>query len=260
MNEDEILENETISTDSRGRYNSKSGDTNANNGLRGKLNEKQLDERARFHAKKQVYGHPTIAAIIKVWKNQGVDMAVNSEYEWGRNNQSRIDIEISRMEEAGEMPIVAVPHSTITASLASGAKDILDTIKQSKKTQVVIQKEIAEMSDIYKMIGAPNKETYWGSKDKQREEWDNRIDHLLKIKDSHVNTFKELSKSTSDQGKVLVEMMKTVSELNKNGEVMDKLLQQKVKDAIKDKGLKLQEKKDLSDFDPLAKTDYGNKT
>jgi hypothetical protein len=54
--------------------------------------------------------------------------------------------------------------------------------------------------------------------------------------------------------------MKTVSELNKNGEVMDKLLQQKVKDAIKDKGLKLQEKKDLSDFDPLAKTDYGNKT
>ena len=256
MNEDEILENETISTDSRGRYNSKSGDTNANNGLRGKLTEEQLEERSRYHAKRQTYGHPTIASIIKTWKNQGVTMSANSEYEWARNNQKRIDVEKVKLEEAGEMPIVAVPNSTITASLASGAKDILETIKQNKKTQVVIHKELAEMSEIYKMIGAPNKEAYWSSKDDQREEWDRRINHLLKIKDSHVSTFKELSKATSDQGRVLVEMMKTVSELNKSGEVMDKMLQQKVKDAIKDKGLKLQENKDLSDFDPLAKTDY----
>jgi len=256
MNEDEILENETISTDSRGRYNSKSGDTNANNGLRGKLTEEQLEERSRYHAKRQTYGHPTIASIIKTWKNQGVTMSANSEYEWARNNQKRIDVEKVKLEEAGEMPIVAVPNSTITASLASGAKDILETIKQNKKTQVVIHKELAEMSEIYKMIGAPNKEAYWSSVDDQREEWDRRINHLLKIKDSHVSTFKELSKATSDQGRVLVEMMKTVSELNKSGEVMDKMLQQKVKDAIKDKGLKLQEKKDLSDFDPLAKTDY----
>lgn len=256
MNEDEILENETISTDSRGRYNSKSGDTNANNGLRGKLTEEQLEERSRYHAKRQTYGHPTIASIIKTWKNQGVTMSANSEYEWARNNQKRIDVEKVKLEEAGEMPIVAVPNSTITASLASGAKDILETIKQNKKTQVVIHKELAEMSEIYKMIGAPNKEAYWSSKDDQREEWDRRINHLLKIKDSHVSTFKELSKATSDQGRVLVEMMKTVSELNKSGEVMDKMLQQKVKDEIKNKGLKLQEKKDLSDFDPLAKTDY----
>jgi transcription elongation GreA/GreB family factor len=258
MNEDEILENESIVTDSRSKFTSQSADTNANNGLRGKLTEDQLDERTRFHAKRQTYGHPNIAAIIKTWKNQGVTMSVNSEYEWARNNQARIDVEITRLEESGEMPIVSVPNSTITASLASGARDMLDTIKMNKKTQIVIQKEIAEMSEIYKMIGAPNKEAYWSSKDDQREEWDKRINHLLKIKDSHVNTFKELSKATADQGRVLVEMMKTVSELNKSGEVMDKILQQKVKDAIKDKGLKLQERKDLSDFDPLAEPDYDN--
>ena len=47
MNEDEILENESIITDSRGRNNSQSADTTANNGLRGKLNEKQQEQRAR---------------------------------------------------------------------------------------------------------------------------------------------------------------------------------------------------------------------
>lgn len=257
MKEDEILEQLSIRPDSRGDqskgiYNSKSADVHANNGLRGKLTEDQLEERAILHAKRQVTGNPSVAAIIKHWGNQGVEMSSSSEYEWANNNQDRIDQAISMLEQAGDMPIVAVPDSTITNQLAKGARSIIDTMRANKRASEKVLAQVEDMTDIWKMINAKDKEAYFTSEDDRRTEFDKRIDTIVKIRDSHVSALKELSKSSSDHGKTLVEIMKTVSEINKGGQGFDKMLEKKVNDTIKEKGIMLQKKKELEDEDPLA--------
>jgi len=45
--------------------------------------------------------------------------------------------------------------------------------------------------------------------------------------------------------------MRTVSDLNKSGQAFDSMLEKRINDSIKEKGLKLQGEKDLEEFDPL---------
>ena len=255
MDKEEVLGQIPIKADGRGGkgiYTSKSVDANANNGLRGKLTEAQLDERAVLHAKRQQTGNPTIASIIKHWKTKyEVTMSANSEYEWARNNQKRIDLAISQLEESGDMPIITVPNSTITASLASGARNALDLQRTTKRAMQKISDELELMTDWYHMIGATSRENYYKASDEQRKIYDSRLSHILKLKKSHVETFEIMSKSSSEQGKMLVDMMRTVSDLNKSGQAFDSMLEKRINDSIKEKGLKLQGEKDLEEFDPL---------
>ena len=256
MDKEEVLGEIPIKADGRGGkgiYTSKSVDTHANNGLRGKLTESQLEERAILHAKFQQTGNPTIASIVKHWKTAyGISMSINSEYEWKRNNQKRIDMAISVLEESGDMPIITVPDSTISASLASGARNALDLQRTNKRAMQKISDELELMTDWYYMIGAQNREGYFTASDEQREIYDKRLTHILKLKKSHVETFEAMSKASAEQGKMLVDMMKTVSELNKSGQALDALLEKRISDSIKEQGLKLQAKKDEKEYDPLA--------
>tara|TARA_R100001244_G_scaffold67422_5_gene55203 strand:+ start:2878 stop:3663 length:786 start_codon:yes stop_codon:yes gene_type:complete len=253
MNEDEILDSIPIVTDSRGKYTNASADTTANNGSRGKLNSDQLDERAILHAKRVGAGYPSYKEIVEHWyKAYNITMALSSEYEWAENNNDRIDREIARLEENGDMPIVAVSNSQITGMLAKSARTITDTLRTNKLAQSDLVQCARLMADPYKAIGATGAEAYYTCSDEQREIFDKRLDHLIKLNDSRTASLNAISKSTSDQGKVLTDLMKVVVELNKSGQNVDKMIAKKAKEQLKEAGLKLQETEALKEVDPLA--------
>ena len=108
------------------------------------------------------------------------------------------------------------------------------------------------MTDPYKIIGAKDADDYYGSKEDRRDEFDKRLDHLIKLNDSRTASLNAISKSTSDQGKVLTDLMKVVVELNKSGQNVDKMIAKKAKEQLKEAGLKLHEKEKLKEVDPLA--------
>lgn len=252
MNEDEILDSIPVHNDSRGKYVNKSADTFANNGTRGKLSEEQLEERAKYHAKRQVAGAPSFQEIVNHWyKAYNITIALSSEYEWAKNNQDRIDIEISKLEESGDMPIVPVSNQQITGILAKSARSVTDTLRDNKLAQSDLVKSVRTMSNPYEMIGCPNVEAYYKSEGETRKEYDRRLDHLIKLNDSRTSSINALSKSSSDQGKVLVELMKVVSELNKSGQNIDKMIEKKAKQVLADAGMKLNATNKQEEEDPL---------
>ena len=253
MNEDEILGKIPIDTDSRSTYVNKSADTTANNGSRGKLNSTQLEERAKLHAKRQVANYPSFKEIVNHWhKAYSITIALSSEHEWAKNNQDRIDIEIAKLEENGDMPIVPVSNQQITGMLAKSARSVTDTLRENKLAQAELLKSARTMANPYKMIGCPSEDTYYASKDDQREEYDKRLDHLIKLQNCRTSTINAISKSTSDQGKVLVDLMKVVVELNKSGQNIDKMIEKKAREVLADAGMKLDNKNKLEEEDPLA--------
>jgi len=250
--EEEILENEPIKGDTRGIYTNKSIDGQANNGSRGKLNEGQLRERANLWAKFQITGMPSIKSIAQHWQTEyGITMHLQSEYEWGKNNQERINRAAAELEEDGKMPLVVVAPSTIASMLGKAGKDVVETLRSNKKTQGAIGSLIEDFTNPYQQIGAQNKETYWTSRGKQREEFDERLEHALKLNEANVHTYKVIADATVKQGSLLVDMMKVVTDLNKTGQTMDRAIEKKLKDEIKSMGLKQQERKELERNSPL---------
>ena len=216
--------------------------------MRGKLNEAQLDERAELHAQRMHTGNPSVTAIRKHWKDAyNIDISENSEYEWARNNQKRIDQKISLMVEKGLMPVVSVSDATITTHLQQGARNILDTLRKNKQTGNKICDDLNEMSDWYKMINAKDKESYYTASDEQRKEFDKRLDHVMKLRKSQIEAYKAVSNSTAEQGKVLIELMKAISDVNKNGTSFQSTLEKSVRDKIKELGLKQARTKELEE-------------
>lgn len=253
MNEDEILDSIPIDTDSRSTYVNQSANTDANNGCRGKLNEKQLDERTTLHAKRLGTGIPTFKEIVNHWhKAYNITIAVSSEHEWVKNNQDRIDREMAKLEANGDMPIVAVSNQQITGMLAKSARIITTTLNENKLAQADLVKDARGMSNPYEMIGCPNAKSYYTSKGDQREAWDKNLDQLIKLNNSRTSSLNAISKSTADQGKVLVDLMKVVTELNKSGQNIDKMIEKKAREAIAEAGMQLHTKKKEAEVDPLA--------
>lgn len=253
MKNDEILDSIPITVDSRGKYTNASAETTANNGSRGKLNSDQLDERAILHAKRVGAGYPSYKEIVEHWyKAYNITMALSSEYEWADNNQDRIDREISKLEENGDMPIVAVSNSQITAMLAKSARSVTDTLKTNKHAQTDLLNSVKNIIDPYILIGAKSADDYYSSEGDRRIEFDARLDHLIKLNNSRTSAMNAVSRSTSDQGKILIDLMKVVVELNKSGQNIDKMIEKKAREALKDAGLELQKKDELKEIDPLA--------
>ena len=253
MNEDEILDKMPIDTDSRSQWVNQTANTDANNGSRGKLNEKQLDERTTLHAKRLGAGYPTFKEIVNHWyKAYGITIAVSSEHEWANNNQDRIDREIAKLEANGDMPIVAVSNQQITGMLAKSARIITTTLNDNKLAQTDLVKSARVMTDPFEVIGCPNSKSYYTAKGDQREEWDKNLDQLIKLNNSHTSSLNAISRSTADQGKVLVDLMKVVTELNKSGQNIDKMIEKKAKEAIAEAGIKMQSKQKEAEVDPLA--------
>lgn len=248
----EELEERPIKQEFRGLRTNKSADTFANNGSRGKLNEDQLDERAKLHAQRKVNGTPNITDIAKLWDTKyNITMSISSESEWAGNNAERIDLAIAALEDAGDMPLIQVTNSTIGAMLAKGARNLLNTLRVNNKLQTQLTGSIKEFSDPYKMIGCVNKDTYQVSDGDQRKEFDKRLDHLIKLNNSHISAFEAVSKSTKDQGALITDMMKVVSELNKSGQVRTREIKEAAKNLLKEQGLKKQESVDLKKDNPL---------
>ncbi len=251
MDQEEFLEERPIVTDSRGKFTTKSADTFANNG-RGKLNEDQLEERAILHGKNQVTGIPSVQEIVNHWlKKYGVTMTIQSEYEWVRNNSERIDRAVAKMSEEGSIGVVAVSNQTIANKLAVASRNILDTISLNKKSQEHISGSIRDFKDPYKQIGCRNKEEYWASEGDDRKKYDKRLDHIIKLHKVNVDTLRTVSANTSEQGKLLVDMLKVVAEINKSGQVMDANIEKMMREEIKKMGLIQQKKKDLKKENPL---------
>lgn len=249
--EEEALELEPIYFEGRGIYTSKSADVIANNG-RGKLNEDQLKERAILHAKHQFTGIPSVNEIVDYWlEKYNITMTTQSENEWARNNQDRIDMAAAQLEDGGDMPVVAVSPSTVATMLARAGRDMVQSIRDNKKTQASLNALLVDFTDPYKQIGAPNKEAYWSSKEETRKEYDKRLDHAIKLNKSNVENYNAVTRATVDQAKVLVDMLKVINDINLGSQTMDKAISQKLRDEIKNLGLKQQQKKNVDYDNPL---------
>jgi len=253
MDEEEILDSMPVSTDSRSSYINQSANTDANNGCRGKLNEAQLDERTILHAKRLGTGIPTFKEIVNHWhKAYGITIALSSEHTWVKSNQDRIDRAMAKLEANGDMPIVAVSNQQITGMLAKSARIITTTLNDNKLAQTDLVKDARMMTDPYEMIGCPNSKSYFTAKGAQREAWDKNLDQLIKLNNTKNSSLNAISKSTSDQGKVLVDLMKVVVELNKSGQNIDKMIEKKAREAIAEAGMNLHAKQKEAEVDPLA--------
>lgn len=249
---EEFLENNPIASESRGIWSSKSADVSANNGSRGKLNEEQLDERAILHAKKKVTGIPTPKEIVAHWQDKyDITMTVQCENEWARNNQERIDSAISKLEDDGDMPLVVVPPSAISSMLGKAGRDIVEIIRSNKKSQNKLNSSLEEFIDPYKQIGAANKEAYWKSEGETRKVFDKRLEFALKVNRAVTDNYRTISNATVEQGKLLVSVMDMVHKVNASQQTLDRTIEKKMSDKIKELGIQQQERKDRDSANPL---------
>lgn len=248
---DEILETNPIITDSRGKFSNNSADSFANNG-RGKLTETQLTERALLHAKNQMFGSPSIPEITKHWlKAYKVTMSVQSEYEWIKNNQERVNSSISEMEEQGDLPVLATPNTVISTMLGNAGRNLLETIKINKKHQVALATSMNAISDPYAEVGAENRKNYLEMEVEDRKKYDERLQALFKVNKVQASNYKIFSENVTKQSASLVELMKVITDLNKSGQSIDAMLAKKVRDELKDMGLQLQDKRSKANTSPM---------
>lgn len=252
MDEEEILSTNPIKIDTRGKFTNRSADICANNGP-GKLTDAQLEERTILHAKNQMTGSPSIKEITSYWDSKyGITMAVQSEYEWAKSNQKRINLEISKLEQESGIPILATPNTAISTMLYEAGRNLSDSLKSAKKQQKSLGDSIQAISDPYKEVGAESKESYYKLSKDARKAFDDKLDRFLKINKAQTESYSLFNESIKNQSKTLVDMMKAIAELNKSGQMIDEMLKRKVRDELKDMGLKLQEKKKQKEEDPMA--------
>jgi len=145
--------------------------------------------------------------------------------------------------------------------MSDAGKSLLDALKKNKGHQNNLASAIEGISDPYKTVGAKSKEDFFKLSDEDRVVYDKRLITLIKVNTAQANSYKLFSDSISSQSKTLVDMMKVISELNKSGQMIDSMLKRKVRDELKEMGLKLQEKKSeklRNPLDPVSDEDRFN--
>lgn len=253
-----ILEKHPIPIDTRGKFSNKSADLKLNQG-RGKLSEDQMIERAKLHAKNQLTGSPSIAEITKHWyTSYEITMSVQSEYDWVRNNQDKINLAIAGLQNDGEMSLLTTPNAVVSTMLSDAGNSLIAAIKESKKSQNDLGKSIRELTDPYKQVGLEDKKAYFDLSDKERKSYKAKIEESISVARSQQSGYKLVSDSIVNQSKVLLDMMKTICEINKSGQAMDGKIKQGVNNEIKSIGLKQQTKiklQSISPMDPVSDDD-----
>lgn len=229
----------TAIVDKRGVYHNRTDESDWNRGNNGKLNPDQLRERAVLHAKRLVFGKPTLQEIAEHWQTAyGISMHYNSEKEWGWRNEDTIEAVLNEMIESGEIKDPGLSETSLITTINKSGKETAKVIRELEKSLVSALRSVDLDGDYLAACGITPEE-YDNSDGDLRKKFDTMIKREKDKNNFRLEAAVQYSKMLKDHKTVLIETIGAAKDLFDDSRLKqiknDKLIEKKVGDLIGNK-------------------------